>query len=83
MKSSTISYEKGNATRFPVQSDVADLISCAQAYHWLDHDKFHQECERVLRTRGCVAVYGYGNCELDNAEAQKILSHVNEETVSN
>ena len=37
-----------------------DLVTCAQAWHWLDAEKLYKEATRVLRKPGVVAVYGYG-----------------------
>ncbi len=37
-----------------------DLVTVAQAYHWLEHDRFHAQVERVLRPGGIFAVWGYG-----------------------
>eukprot|EP00118_Oscarella_pearsei_P005069 m.22672 g.22672 ORF g.22672 m.22672 type:complete len:261 (+) comp28379_c0_seq2:13-795(+) len=73
--SPNIVYKQGDATRIPMAENTVDLVSCAQAYHWLDHEKFHKECQRVLTQFGCIAVYGYGNCQLENPAAQEILSH--------
>nr|XP_039251085.1 putative methyltransferase DDB_G0268948 [Styela clava] len=36
-----------------------DLVSCATAAHWLNLPTFERECNRVLKTNGCVAIYTY------------------------
>lgn len=36
-----------------------DLVSVAQALHWLDGPRFFAEVRRVLKPRGVLAVYGY------------------------
>jgi SAM-dependent methyltransferase len=38
----------------------ADLVTVAQAYHWLDHARFHAEVDRVLVPGGAFAVWCYG-----------------------
>lgn len=37
-----------------------DLISVAQAYHWLDHAHFAHSARQVLRAGGVVAAWCYG-----------------------
>jgi SAM-dependent methyltransferase len=53
-----------------------DLITSAQAVHWLDREKFYAEVRRVLKHGGVCAVYGYGINRLDNLEAQTINEQV-------
>ena len=44
----------GEATGMP--DHTIDLITVAQAFHWLDAEKFKQEARRILRPAGTVAV---------------------------
>ena len=44
----------GEATGLPDNS--VDLITVAQAFHWLDEEKFRQEAMRILRPGGKVAI---------------------------
>lgn len=37
----------------------ADLVTVAQALHWLDHDRFYTQVRRVLRPRGVIAAWAY------------------------
>ena len=37
-----------------------DLITVAQALHWLDLDRFYSEAKRVLQPRGVLAAWCYG-----------------------
>ena len=52
----------------------ADLVTVAQAYHWLDHQRFHAEVDRVLVPDGVFAVWCYGvlsaESEIDDALAR-------------
>ena len=43
-----------------VATGRADLVTVAQAYHWLDHSRFHAEVDRVLVPGGVFAVWCYG-----------------------
>ncbi|MEO8025117.1 MAG: class I SAM-dependent methyltransferase [Bryobacteraceae bacterium] len=45
------------STGLPDQS--ADLITIAQAFHWLDHPRVYAEARRVLRPGGILAAFGY------------------------
>lgn len=38
----------------------ADLVTVAQAYHWLNRPQFHAEVDRVLVPGGALAVWCYG-----------------------
>ena len=50
-----------------------DLITCAQGYHWLDHQAFCVEAQRVLKPEGVLVAYGYGNPTLDLAKGQELV----------
>lgn len=54
-------------------NETVDLVTIAQAIHWLDTEKFYGEVTRVLRPGGSLVVYGYGNGVLDREEAQQTL----------
>lgn len=43
-----------------------DLVTAAQALHWLDVDAFFREARRVLVPRGVVAVWCYRLLEIDD-----------------
>jgi SAM-dependent methyltransferase len=42
-----------------------DLVTVAQALHWLDLDAFYAEARRVLVPRGLLAVWTYGTQQID------------------
>lgn len=44
-----------------------DLVTVAQAIHWLKHDEFYREAARVLRPGGLLAVWGYGLHSVNDA----------------
>lgn len=52
-----------------LEDSSVDMITIAQALHWLDLNKFYPEVRRVLKPGGVFAAYGYGNNVLDNEEA--------------
>ena len=44
-----------------IEDASVDLVTVAQALHWLDHGRFFAEASRILRPRGLLAVWGYSN----------------------
>lgn len=60
----------------PIASDSTDLVTVAQAMHWMDTDKLYSEVTRILKPGGCFIVFGYGLVGLDKAEAQDTLKYV-------
>jgi SAM-dependent methyltransferase len=46
----------GNAEIIPLPDSFADVVACAQSFHWFDHAVALPEIARVLRPRGRLAV---------------------------
>lgn len=69
-----IQFRTGNGMELPIESESVDMVTVAQALHWLDIDMFFAECKRVLKRKGCLAVYGYGNICLVNKGCNALLS---------
>ena len=44
----------------PLSSGEVDLVTVAQALHWLDHPRFFAEVKRILRPGGVLVAWGYG-----------------------
>ena len=58
----------GEATGLPDHS--VDLITVAQAFHWLDEDRFRAEAKRILRPSGKVAIIWNTSLPDDFTEAR-------------
>ncbi|MBW7914929.1 MAG: class I SAM-dependent methyltransferase [Taibaiella sp.] len=55
-----IIYLQGKAEEPDFENDSFDLVTVAQALHWLDHDRFFTEVKRVEKNRALFAAWGYG-----------------------
>jgi SAM-dependent methyltransferase len=42
----------------PVAGETFDLVTCAQAWHWIDRDRGTGRAERLLRPGGWLAIFG-------------------------
>ena len=61
-----VTFEIGDAHFLPVESSSVDLLTCAMGWHWLAPEMFYSEAKRVLKPKGCIAVYGYNMKVRDN-----------------
>jgi ubiquinone/menaquinone biosynthesis C-methylase UbiE len=56
-------------------SASCDLVTVAQALHWLDIDAFFREAARVARPGGLIAVWSYGDVRLDDPDTDALVRH--------
>ena len=66
-------------TDFPV--NYFDLITVAQAYHWLKFDAFEKEVKRVAKKNAVIAVWGYSLFSTNNAAANVLIKRFYTEIV--
>ncbi len=59
-----VSYAVALAEASPIRAARVDLITVAQAAHWLDLEEFFVEARRVLRPHGVLALWTYGLCRV-------------------
>ena len=75
--STVMEYSVGKAENFgDIEDSSVDLITCAQSFHWFDHDKMQSEARRTLKPAGVLAVYGYGKCQLSLDSGTRIVEKV-------
>lgn len=55
-----VRYEVARARQSPLDDAGADLVTVAQALHWLDPAPFYAEVRRVLKPNGVFAAWTYG-----------------------
>jgi SAM-dependent methyltransferase len=60
-----VDYQLGREDESGLADGAADLVCAAQAAHWFDHGRFHQEADRALRPGGLLAVWAYGLAIVD------------------
>jgi SAM-dependent methyltransferase len=58
-----------------------DLVTVAQALHWLDLPRFYAEVRRVLRPGGVLAVWCYGALQVDAGPIDELLREFHYGTV--
>lgn len=60
-------YRVGSADRLPAVDGIVDLITVAQAAHWIDDlGVFYAEARRVAAPGAVIALISYGLCQLDD-----------------
>jgi SAM-dependent methyltransferase len=60
-----VHYRVALAEDSGLPDDSVDLITVAQAAHWLDLDKFYAEACRVARARAVIALVTYGVLQME------------------
>lgn len=62
-----IDYVLANAEALPVASGSADVVTVAQALHWLDRSEVYEELRRVGRAGALVCAWSYQLFQIDPA----------------
>lgn len=52
-----ISFEEGYSNRMNLEDGSADIITCSQAFHWMEPSSTLEEVSRVLKDGGVFAAY--------------------------
>ena len=76
-----VAYVAARAQELPLKDGSIDLITVAQALHWLDLEQFYQEVRRIVAPGGALAVWGYGDPVLDDPALNAIVHSYNRGTV--
>ncbi|KAK3603290.1 hypothetical protein CHS0354_007618 [Potamilus streckersoni] len=74
---SNVSFQVGPSEDLSfLEDDTVDLITVAQALHWMDLNKFYSEVEKKLKPGGVFVAYGYGKNIPDIQEADALQNQV-------
>ena len=76
-----VRYSVASAEASGIESGSVDLVTVAQALHWLDLEKFYPEATRALVDRGAIAVWGYGDPVIDDSALDAIVHRFNRGTL--
>jgi len=66
-------YKVAPAEKTPLPDHSVDMITVAQAAHWLDLEKFYAEAKRLLKPKGVLALITYQNAELENQDCNNLV----------
>lgn len=72
---SRIEFVEGDAHKIPMESESADLLTCAQALHWFLEDNTFSEFGRVLKRGGIFAAISYANPEPTDPQVREAFNH--------
>lgn len=75
VRKSNIEYHISPAEQTPFADNSFDLITVAQAYHWINWKKFHDEAKRVGKNNSVIAIWGYNNFSTDDEKLNQLLHH--------
>jgi ubiquinone/menaquinone biosynthesis C-methylase UbiE len=81
VKADNVRYSVSRAEETPFANDNFDLITVAQAYHWIDGARFCREARRIARKDAVVAVWGY-DLAYSNSPVDTIIRHWNFDVLS-
>jgi SAM-dependent methyltransferase len=70
-----VAYFVATSEQTPLADRSIDLVTIAQALHWLDAGRFWSEVRRVARPRGIVAAWGYGLVGV-SPEVDQVIGHL-------
>ncbi len=80
VKKENIQYSATSAEETFFTANMFDLITVGQAIHWFDFPKFYKEADRVLKTGGYIAAFGYGFFKIEK-EMDLIISDFNQNII--
>ena len=76
-----VEFYVGAAEKMPFADKSVDMVTCAQSLHWLDENKFYAEANRILKSKGVLVAYGYGNVEPKHENCRALVTHFYKDTL--
>ncbi|MFL5739738.1 MAG: class I SAM-dependent methyltransferase [Flavisolibacter sp.] len=75
VKKENIRYHICSAEQTPFEQNSFDLITVAQAYHWINWELFHREASRVGKPNCVVAIWTYNLARFEDEALNRLLYH--------
>ena len=76
-----VTYRTALAEDSGLPDTSVDLITVAQAAHWLNLEKFYAEVRRVARPNAAIALITYGVLHVEGGAVDRIVQHFYDETI--
>lgn len=76
-----VEYRCAPAEQSGLDPASVDLVTCAQALHWLPRDLFFAEARRVLTPGGLIAVWGYHIPRAENLGIDRAIRRFHDDVV--
>lgn len=76
-----VEYRAAPAEASGLADRTVDLLTVAQALHWLELDRFYAEARRVLVTGGVLAAWTYGRQKVGDEMLDEILDQFYREVI--
>jgi ubiquinone/menaquinone biosynthesis C-methylase UbiE len=76
--STHLEYRDGVANRTALPDACADIVTCAQSFHWMEPTSTLAEIARILRPGGVFAAYDYDWPPAFNWELEQVYQEVDE-----
>ncbi len=76
-----IEWSVAPAERSGIVGGTIDLVTMAQALHWVDTSAFFREARRVARKQGVVAVWSYSGIRSSDERIDALVRQYSRETV--
>lgn len=78
-----IEYRVARADVSGLPAGSVDLVTVAQALHWLNLPTFYTEVERVLAPNGLLSVWSYGSASVDTDALSECVAHLERDILGN
>jgi ubiquinone/menaquinone biosynthesis C-methylase UbiE len=76
-----VTYKVASADKLPFGDEEVSMVTCGQAWHWFDPPTVHSEVNRILKSPGCLAIFGSGKDVIDIEKCHKYYMKFCEESI--
>ena len=77
----SVTYHVATAEASALRDGSVDIVTVAQALHWLDRPRFYAEVRRVARPGAVLAAWSYGTLAFDDRALDTLLGEFYQGTV--